>query len=420
MHDLWPPGNKALEMSVADLALWLLRTIDSGRLQERGLTARRNSVIGMAVAQHHIDRQRAAGDRGVLQIEGEDAMRRNPALARKYAAAWDFLLREGSLAQDPIEGSAVYVTDQGRERIRGQTTKPGTSKVAASRRADEATSRQASENSTRSTGDSTPQASARTHQSHSIGLRLRTVFGFAGAVGVFIQILTAPTVIIGLTTGAAIVIALLPRSLWRWPPPALPTLAVIAGAACGGLIAANLPGTSSANRRGPVSSPSPSPTRFVPHLVGALGGGNNLVAVTPAGVFVDPVTVAVGHEQRVAFRLDNAGPDDLKRVVVKLTVPDVATPVLALEGQASSPTANPSLVTDILTIRIRGGDPACLSVVPGSVILDAKAGGSLRRLPDQLLGAGIDVGPIPVNQDNSPRYVELSLQVRAAGLRAAC
>jgi hypothetical protein len=54
MHELWPSGGDALGMPVQDLAARVLQTIDSARLQERGITTSRGAIIASAVNEHWI------------------------------------------------------------------------------------------------------------------------------------------------------------------------------------------------------------------------------------------------------------------------------------------------------------------------------------------------------------------------------
>jgi hypothetical protein len=430
MHDLWPRGDEALIMPVESLAVRLLRTLDSGRLREKGIHLRRGVVIGVAVSQHYVDQLRAIGETGTLQVDGDDAQRRFPDLARKYAEAWDLLVREGLVAETPASNGEVYVTPAGKARI-----------AAADRPApahrQPPTEPSPEEQQPHSAEDQPPDASASAQdpaeevaaplpetapedvpQRFSLEMALRTLFGFAAAVGVALQIIDAPAVLLGATTGAALVVAVLHR-VWRWPPPLLPIAAVLAGAAVGGVVAHVIKTDDDDDRqqRTARTAPTVESTTPQPRRAGQLAGGDNFLAVSDSGKLRDPITASIGEEARVVFRVDNVGPDDLASVRVRLALPRVAARTVAMEGRASSPTSNPPSVSDTLSIRT-DGEAACLVLVSGSVKLDARGGAALRSLPEDVIHREIDLGGLSVSE--SPRYVEISVRPRPASLGARC
>lgn len=434
MHDLWPRGDEALNLPVEGLALLLLRVIGSGRLRERGVHLRRNVVVGVAVSQHYIEQLRAIGETGPLQVDGSDAQRRFPDLTRKYGEAWDFLVREGLIAEDPASSGDFYVTTAGKARLAtGDNpsvpahveTTPEPSPVgqqpppAENQPSDDAAS--ARDSAKEVAAAPKPEAvPKRAPQGFSFETALRTLFGFAAAVGVLLQIVTAPAVLLGATTGAALVVAALHRVGWRWPPPLLPVVAVVAGALVGGAVAQVI---KSDDEGGKQQQPkrtvtTDDRTTTQPRTAGQLANGDNFLAVSDSGKLRDPITASIGDEVRVVFRVDNVGPDDLASVRVRLALPRVAAATVAMEGRASSPTSNPSSVSDTLSIRTDTDAPVCLKLVSGSAKLDARGGAALRSLPEEVVHREIGIGGLSVSE--SPRYVEVSVRPEAASGSARC
>lgn len=175
------------------------------------------------------------------------------------------------------------------------------------------------------------------------------------------------------------------------------------------------PGSRCAQMERQAAEPPSSNTKQ-PALGGFEMGDFARAASSAGGSYTDPLSAAAGSDVNVKARLSNPGPQAIPSTCVKASVPARSSSHPALKISLISPRANPTTVSDSVSLNVRDERSACLRLVPGTTEFQTASGSTLRNLPDDVLGDGVTVGAVDVSLGDV-RFVafELHLQPRPAG-----
>lgn len=144
--------------------------------------------------------------------------------------------------------------------------------------------------------------------------------------------------------------------------------------------------------------------------VGQIEGGDiyRVRNVTKNTDFTDPAAATCGEMVQFKVRIHNPGPDALKNVNVKATLPSGEATSHSSKVTVTAENANPSTTTDTAGVNL---SPAgSLNYVAGSTELLDAHNSKLNTLPDTITGAGVNIGTVGVSTEQK-RFVQFQAKV---------
>ena len=274
------------------------------------------------------------------------------------------------------------------------------------------------------------QAGSPAHRT-SVEAAARSALAALAAAGVIIQIATAPAILIGAATGAALGAAAVFRTHWRWPPPPRPTavvvVAVLIGAAAATFFAhrrdngvsdraVRPPNATTVPPKHAPSGERPSEPLLNSHATCAsvrgarddgrrpytvfvdspgqlASGGRSLVGrVIPSGKYTQVVRVNSGDQVKLSIGLHNTEYGSVDNVVLRARLAAYGKGCWRVTAASRSRTEDGGTATfGPVLIVWPAGQASGLEYVHRSTELLDENGGVLGRLRDGLVAAGVPV-----------------------------